>query len=302
MDETPAYSALDHVPRHPERNVPPMPSPKLAAVRTYADEWSHQLFADFRGVGVVRDVLDTDRSGSVVRILQGMLALAFQQSFLLATVLTHQEPRWAERRWVRELEENERSSRLQIPGYGPVPLSRAQTERPRLNVPQAIGRLLELEARVPADERPATDESTETAPRECEAGTDDTVERALAAFLDAFMCLDYDRLRTYFAEDATVFHPWGGSGQPQFWNATLDEWRSSRPGPPELDIQPRDVHIQSLGDVAVVTFHFRRDAAALGRRTFVWHKTLAGWKIVHLHASNLPAAEAPSRTPTSHNQ
>jgi ketosteroid isomerase-like protein len=279
-----------------------MPSPQLAAVRAYADEWSQQLFADLRSVGVVRDVLENDRSGSVVRILQGMLALAFQQSFLLATVLTHREPRWGERRWVRELEEDERSSRLQIPGYGPVPLSRAQTERPRLNVPQAIGRLLELEARAPACDCPSTDAATENVQRDGETGTDDTVERALAAFLDAFMCLDHDRLRTYFAEDATIFHPWGGSRQPQFWNATMDEWRTNRPGPPELDIQPHDVHIQSLGDVAVVTFHFRRDAAALGRRTFVWHKTPSGWKIVHLHASNLPAAEAPSLTPTNHNQ
>jgi ketosteroid isomerase-like protein len=241
-------------------------------------------------------VLDTDRSGSVVRILQGMLALAFQQSFLLATVLAHREPRWGEPGWVRELEADERTSRLQIPGYGPVPLSRAQTERPRLNVPRAIGRLLELEARAPACDRLSTDESAENAQRTSEIGTDDTVERALAAFLDAFKCLDYDRLRTSFAEDATVFHPWGGSRQPQFWNATLDEWRTNQSGPPELDMQPRDVHIQSLGDVAVVTFHFRRDAAVLGRRTFVWRRTPSGWKIIHLHASDLPTAEAPSLT------
>ena len=124
-----------------------MASPQLAAVSAYADEWSQQLFDDFRGIGVVQDLLANDRSGGVTRILQGMLALAFTQSFLLATALAHQEPRWGEHGWVAELVAAERSSLLQIPGYGPVPLSRAQMERPRLNVQQTIARLLELEAR-----------------------------------------------------------------------------------------------------------------------------------------------------------
>jgi hypothetical protein len=127
-----------------------MASPKSAAVRGYAEEWSRRLFDDFRGVGVVRDMLAHDTSGGVTRILQGMLALAFTQSFLLATTLAHQEPGWSERGWVEELLAEERSSVLQVAGYGPVPLSRAQIARPRLNVPQAIGRLRELEAQATA--------------------------------------------------------------------------------------------------------------------------------------------------------
>ena len=126
-----------------------------------------------------------------------------------------------------------------------------------------------------------------------EARAGDSVERALAGFLDAFVRLDRDRVRACFAEEATVFHPWGGSRQAEFWNATFDEWFPTHPGPPYLDIRRRDVHVQSLGDVAVVSFHFRRDPALLGRRTFVWRRTPSGWKIVHLHASNLPTAEAP---------
>ena len=124
-----------------------MASPKLDAVSAYADEWSQQLFDDFRGIGVVQDLLANDRSGGVTRILQGMLSLAFKQSFLLATALARQEPGWGEQDWVDELVAAERSSLLQIPGYGPVPLSRTQMTRPRMNVQQAIGRLLELEAR-----------------------------------------------------------------------------------------------------------------------------------------------------------
>lgn len=126
-------------------------------------------------------------------------------------------------------------------------------------------------------------------------GESDTVERALAGFLDAFMRLDRDQVRSYFADEATVFHPWGGSRQTEFWNARFDEWCPTHQGPPYLDIQPRDVHVQALGDIAVMSFHFRRDPALLGRRTFVWRKTPAGWKIIHLHASNLPTAETPRR-------
>ena len=120
-----------------------MTSPQVDAVRAYADEWSQQLFAEFRGIG-------TDRSGGVTRIFQGMLALGFTQTFLLATALAHQEPSWGEQDWVDELMAAERSSLLQIPGYGAVPLSRAQMARPRLTVQHAIGRLLELEARATA--------------------------------------------------------------------------------------------------------------------------------------------------------
>lgn len=134
-----------------------MASPKSAAVRAYAEEWSGRFLDDFRDVGVVRDVLAHDTSGGVTRILQGMLALAFTQSFLLATTLAHQEHDWAERGWVEELLAEERSSVLQVAGYGPVPLSRAQMARPRLDVQAAIDRLRELEARSGSVDRPPPD-------------------------------------------------------------------------------------------------------------------------------------------------
>jgi len=37
------------------------------------------------------------------------------------------------------------------------------------------------------------------------------VARALAAFLDAFVRLDLDRLQSCFVDGATVFYPQGGS-------------------------------------------------------------------------------------------
>ena len=123
-----------------------MATPRSEAVRAYAEEWSRRLMEDVRGIGVVQDVLARDISGGVTRILEGTLALAFKQSFLLATTLAHQEPGWATRGWVDELLDEERASRLQVAGYGPVPLTRVQTAHPRLDVPTAIDRLRALEA------------------------------------------------------------------------------------------------------------------------------------------------------------
>ena len=56
---------------------------------------------------------------------------------------------------------------------------------------------------------------------------------------------------------------------------------------PYLDIQPRDLTIQMFGDVAIATFHLDDRPGFLNRRTLVLHKTNSGWKIVHLHASEV---------------
>jgi ketosteroid isomerase-like protein len=55
-----------------------------------------------------------------------------------------------------------------------------------------------------------------------------------------------------------------------------------------MDIQPKDMRIQIFGDIAIATFHLDDRAGFLNRRTVVLHKTGEGWKIVHLHASEVP--------------
>ncbi len=59
--------------------------------------------------------------------------------------------------------------------------------------------------------------------------------------------------------------------------------------PPYIDIQPKDLRIQVFGNTAIATFHLddRDGAGLLNRRTIVLNKTEAGWKIVHLHASEV---------------
>ena len=59
------------------------------------------------------------------------------------------------------------------------------------------------------------------------------------------------------------------------------------PGPPYQDIQPRDVRVEMYDSIALVTFHLPQPDIS-GRRALVLRSTSADWKIVHLHASNLP--------------
>jgi ketosteroid isomerase-like protein len=118
-----------------------------------------------------------------------------------------------------------------------------------------------------------------------------TIEHALATFIDAFTSLDRPRMEACFTDDATVFHRVSGPRCYQFWDDEFEIWRTTRPGPPYLSIEPKELQIQQLGDVAIVTFHLDNRPGELGRRTLVLTHTPDGWKIAHLHASVMPVAE-----------
>jgi ketosteroid isomerase-like protein len=118
------------------------------------------------------------------------------------------------------------------------------------------------------------------------------VEQAATQFVRAFNNLDWERFRTSFAEDATVFFPFPDTprradGVSQFeprFRAFFDQSLAAREGPPYLDIDPHDLAIQVYGTIAVVTFHLRAEPE-LNRRTVVFEKRAGQWLIVHLHAS-----------------
>ena len=120
----------------------------------------------------------------------------------------------------------------------------------------------------------------------------DTVEQALATFVDAFNHLDRARMDACFLDGAPIFFPWGGHREVGFWTEQFEAWLAERDGPPYLNIQPCDLQIQRYGEAAVVTFHLEHDPDTLGRRTIVLVRTPEGWKIAHLHASTFPR-EAP---------
>jgi ketosteroid isomerase-like protein len=120
-------------------------------------------------------------------------------------------------------------------------------------------------------------------------------EATLQAFIRAFDNLDWERFRGFFADDATVFYPRGvasrAHGRAEFeadFQQVFKQIRGSRNQPPYMDLQPHDLHIQRFGDVAIATFHLEDLPGVLNRRTIVLHWVGDCWKIVHIHASEVP--------------
>jgi ketosteroid isomerase-like protein len=123
------------------------------------------------------------------------------------------------------------------------------------------------------------------------------VEEALANFVQAFDNLDWESFRLAFSDDATVFYPRAFSeranGRAEFeetFKVVFDQIRGGKTKAPYMHLQPKDMKIQLFGDVAIATFHLDDRAGFLNRRTIVLKKTNVGWKIVHLHASEVARA------------
>ena len=125
------------------------------------------------------------------------------------------------------------------------------------------------------------------------------VRDALANFVHSFDNLDWDAFRLVFSDDATVFYPRAfperANGRVEFektFQVVFGQIRAGKTEAPYMDIQPRELKIQLFGSVAIATFHLDDKAGFLNRRTLVLNKTNAGWKIVHLHASEVSITRA----------
>ncbi len=147
------------------------------------------------------------------------------------------------------------------------------------------------------------------------------VDDALAtvhAFVAALNHADLDGVLDTLDASATAFLPTGAvssrvSGKEALRNVFqpfLDGVRQTGSGPPFMALTPHDIVVQHLGDdAAVVTFHLAplpsqpiTHLLTLSRRTFVLRRIDAGWRIVHLHASNRvmePAGSKEQDTPAA---
>ncbi|HAK54987.1 MAG: nuclear transport factor 2 family protein [Vicinamibacterales bacterium] len=130
---------------------------------------------------------------------------------------------------------------------------------------------------------------------------EDEVRAVLTDFLRVFENGEVDAMEAAFT-DATVF-PRAIMGRepaepirvaayrrqrgldPQM-REVVAEWRASRPGPPYVALEPRNLEIEVFGDAALATFHLE-NGPSLSRRTFVLANRDGVWRIVHLHASNV---------------
>ncbi len=123
---------------------------------------------------------------------------------------------------------------------------------------------------------------------------DAEVRDTLARFVQAFDNLDWNGFREFFEDDATVFYPrefpQRANGRVEFektFRSVFEQIRAGRSSGPYMNIQPRNVKVQVLENVAIVTFHLDDRAGSINRRTIILHRTAHGWKIVHLHASEV---------------
>ncbi len=117
---------------------------------------------------------------------------------------------------------------------------------------------------------------------------------ALARFVQAFDDLDWKTFRLAFDDNATVFYPRAfperANGRAEFektFRTVFERIRNGKSAAPYMDIQPREMKIQLFGNVAIATFHLDDRAGFVNRRTIVLNKSETGWKIVHLHASEV---------------
>ena len=123
------------------------------------------------------------------------------------------------------------------------------------------------------------------------------VRDALAKFIYAFDNLDWEAFRLAFDDNATVFYPRAfperANGRAEFektFQVVFQQIRGGKTAPPYMDIQPKDMKVQIFGDCAIATFHLDDRPRLLNRRTIVLTKTKGGWRIVHLHASEVSTA------------
>jgi ketosteroid isomerase-like protein len=116
--------------------------------------------------------------------------------------------------------------------------------------------------------------------------------RFFATFLSALNRRDWGAFRATFADDITVIFASPGPPERQDGRAAVEAVfqnifprLGSAPNPLPAPLQPDSVRVQDFGDVAIVSFLLRRPGQ-LYRRTLVFHRTLAGWRVVHIHGSS----------------
>lgn len=130
---------------------------------------------------------------------------------------------------------------------------------------------------------------------------EDSVRRFASHFLGTFENLDMPSFIECFADDATAFFPtpWPphrldgkAAIQEQFQEvfAAIREGAATS-GPPYHTLRPENLSVQFVSEeAAIVTFHLLSENR-VARRSLLLRKRELGWRIVHLHASNIPTSQ-----------
>lgn len=134
------------------------------------------------------------------------------------------------------------------------------------------------------------------------APTTAEIETTLRAFLHHFENLEWEPFIASFSDDACVFHPTAKTPQSfcgrdevrAKWQEVFAGIRAgAKSGPPFMHLDPQALHVVILGpDAALATFELRNEER-VARRSVVFVRAGGAWKIVHVHASNVPWPDAP---------
>jgi len=122
------------------------------------------------------------------------------------------------------------------------------------------------------------------------------VASALKRFLTAFENLEWEPFRAAFSDSATVFQPapnmpgrfTGRAAIDSTFRLVFADIRShASSGPPYHRLTPVDLRIQPLAPGVVLATFMLDNSQRLARRTVVFRREAGGWRIFHLHASNM---------------
>ncbi len=107
--------------------------------------------------------------------------------------------------------------------------------------------------------------------------------------MEALNALDVEGMAKFFADDVTAFVPSAQAERAVSKPAVVEIFRryveTTRATTSHTNLVPEDLHINVVGEAAVVSFHVR-SVDAVARRTFVFHAEDGRWLIPHFHASS----------------
>ncbi len=132
------------------------------------------------------------------------------------------------------------------------------------------------------------------------AGDQASLVAAAEHFLRVFDNLEFESFEAAWSSSRSVFFPFHdtperveGAAVGERFRQFFADVRSTRPGPPYLHLEPRELRAEVIGDGGLVTFMLGRAPGEVSRRTAFFVRERGAWKLRHLHASNMPAAEPP---------
>ena len=116
--------------------------------------------------------------------------------------------------------------------------------------------------------------------------------------VQAINAYDADTIASLFDKDATLFQPIGAPpryvGIEAIGKSFHERFDIARAAGQTQTVAPKRPQVQFFGDTAILTFELGdlptdpNAPGRLSRRTVVMHRYADGWRIVHLHGSNIP--------------